>query len=244
MEIAPNSNRNSHVYGSKEGNDPNILIDCKAVVERKDFLSTGVLTYAQGDIIEIEIPQYEAFRLGDKVKVIIYTKTGMFVFDSAIIAKELGSLIILNPLENRKKFSEKREEARIDIQQNGFLRGLNDMARKRKHIFDEPIGIAVNNISMSGVGFMLSNDIGLIEKAHLEIELDLGFIIPCVAEIMRREVTAEGYYYGVRYVDIQQDKLNALRGFILKNQIETYFVRKKEEMHRKATQVKKPAANE
>ena len=48
-----------------------VLIDSRAVLGKDDFVATGVLTYAQGDIIEIELPEYDVFQLGDKVKMTV-----------------------------------------------------------------------------------------------------------------------------------------------------------------------------
>ena len=61
-------------YGSKEGYDAEVLIECQAVMSKDDFVSTGILTYAQGDIMEIELPEYDVFQLGDKAKMTLYTK--------------------------------------------------------------------------------------------------------------------------------------------------------------------------
>jgi c-di-GMP-binding flagellar brake protein YcgR len=245
MTTGPNNLKSFyHYYGSKEGNDAAILIDSKAVVEKKEYVATGVLTYALGDIAEIEIPQYSVFNLGDKLKVTVYTRNGIFVFESTVVAKDTGSLIIINPPENRRKFTEKREHARVDVKHKGFLHELNDVMKKRKQTFSDPVDFTVNNISMSGVGFTLSYDLGLTTKSHLQVELDLGFRLPLLTEVIRKEKNSEGNYYGVKYIDLPKDNANALRGFILRNQVESYFIQKKENMHKRAIQDKKSAVNE
>jgi hypothetical protein len=235
---------NSSFYGSKEGNDSLILINSDTVVEKKDFVATGVLTYVMGDIIEIEIPQFEVFQLGDKVKLTIYSQTGLFVFESTIVAKDKGALIVINPPENRKKFTEKREFPRVTVSGTGILHGMHDTIKNHKHKFDDPIHFPLHNISMSGVGFTLSPELLLSSDARLEVELNLGFPIPCVTQIVRKEKHATGIYYGAQYIEVPREKTTALRAYILKKQVETYFVKKREELHKKAVQDNQSVAND
>lgn len=229
-------------YGSKEGNDTDILINCETVVEKVDFVSTGVLTYVLGDIIEIEIPQFDVFKLGEKVKITVYSKSGLFVFDTSVIAKEKGSLIVINPPENRKRFTEKRQFPRISVTNKGVLRALHDPKQNQKQNFDEPIDFALDNISMNGLGFSLSLDLGIHSESHLEVELDLGFPLSVVTQVVRKEKNASGTYYGAAYIEMPKEKTNALRAFILKKQVELYFVKKREDKHKKAVMEKKSAA--
>jgi c-di-GMP-binding flagellar brake protein YcgR len=195
-----------------------------------------VLTYVMGDIIEIEIPQFDIFQLGDKVKLTIYSKTGMFVFDSTVVAKDYGSLIVINPPENRRRFTENREFPRVSVDSAGYLHGLRDTLKNERQSLEEPIQFSLENISMNGLGFTVSYDLKINPQIHLEVELDLGFPMPCVTQIVRKEKHASGIYYGVRYIEVPQEKTNALRAFILKNQVETYFVKKRDDIHKKAVQ--------
>ncbi|SDO63906.1 hypothetical protein SAMN04487897_11881 [Paenibacillus sp. yr247] len=234
-------------YGSKEGYDADVMIDSKAVLSKNDFVSTGVLTYALGDIIEVELPEFDVFGLGDKVKMTVYTKSGLFVLDTTVVAKEQGSVIIINPPENRRKFTEKREFPRVDVTNEGLLFGLHDLNKRNKHQFDNPIGISIKNISVNGLGFTIVDN-EMIEKiiqkhSHLEVELNLGFSMPCTMEIIRKEKLNSGFYYGASYINVPEEKTNALRGFILKNQIETYFVEKRDAQIKKALE-KRSKANQ
>jgi hypothetical protein len=234
-------------YGSKEGNDADVMIDSKTMLSKHDFVSTGVLTYALGDIVEVELPEFDVFGLGDKVKMTVYTKSGLFVVETTVVAKDHGSVIVLNPPENRRKFTEKREFPRVDVTNEGLLFGLHDLNKRKKHQFDNPIGISIKNISVNGLGFTI-DDNAMVEKivqkhVHLEVELNLGFSIACTMEIVRKEKLNSGFYYGASYITVPEEKTNALRGFILKNQIETYFVQKRDNQIKKALE-KKSTANQ
>jgi c-di-GMP-binding flagellar brake protein YcgR len=223
-------------YGSKEGNDIHTLIDSKTVVEKKAFVSTGVLTYVMGDIIEIEITQFDVFNLGDPVKLTVYSKTGLFVFDTTVIAKADGSLIVLNPPEIQRKFVEKREYPRVSVKGGGLLYAVRDISNANKMSFDEPIHFPIENISLSGLGFTLTDEIEIHVKSRLEAELDLGFRMPCVVEIVHKDKHPAGVYYGAKYIEVPKDKTTALRAFILTNQVESYFVKKREDAHKDAVQ--------
>ncbi|NOU66830.1 PilZ domain-containing protein [Paenibacillus sp. LMG 31461] len=234
-------------YGSKEGYDAEVLMHCRAVVAKDDFVSTGILTYAQGDIMEIELPEYDVFQLGDKTKMTLYTKSGLFVFHSTVVAREPGSLIVINPPENRKKFSEKREFPRVDVKNVGYIAGFQNVTQKEQHHLENPIEFSIKNMSMNGIGFII-NDNSMIDgilhkKCRLQVELDLGFEMLCRLEIIRKEKQEDGYYYGASFESVPAEQSNTLRGFILRNQIETYFEQKRDEEFKKAME-KKSAANQ
>lgn len=237
--------RSMKFYGSKEGYDADVMIDSKAMLSKDDFVSTGVLTYALGDIIEVELPEYDVFALGDKCKMTVYTTSGLFVMETTILAKEKGSVIVLNPPDNRRKFTEKREFPRVDVKNEGLLFGFQDRSKKHKHQFETPIRFSIKNISVNGLGFTIEENTMLekiIQKhSQLEVELILGFLVPCTLEIVREEKTNNGTYYGARFISIPDEKTNALRGFILKNQIETYFVQKRENETKEALEKKSAA---
>ncbi len=245
--VSNSKQKSAKFYGSKEGYDADVMIDSKAMLSKEDFVATGVLTYALGDIIEVELPEYHVFALGDKCKMTVYTKSGLFVMDTVVVAKEQGSLIVLNPPENRRKFTEKREFPRVDVKNEGLLFALQDRNKRLKHHFDTPIRFSIKNLSINGLGFTISEN-AMLEKviqknSQLEVELILGFLVPCTMEIVRQEKTNDGYYYGASFVSIPDEKTNALRGFILKNQIETYYIQKQENETKKALE-KKSAANQ
>ncbi|KRF19282.1 PilZ domain-containing protein [Paenibacillus sp. Soil787] len=137
----------------------------------------------------------------------------------------------------------------MDVTHTGLLFGLQDMNKRNKHQFENPLSISIKNISINGLGlgFTINNN-AMIDKivqkhSQLEVELDLGFTIPCLMEIVRKEKVENGFYYGASYIDIPQEKTNVLRGFILTNKIETYFVQKREAQFKKVTE-KKSAANQ
>jgi c-di-GMP-binding flagellar brake protein YcgR len=217
--------------GFKETQEPNmsILLHCRTVVEKKDYVSTGVLTYAEGDMVEVEIGDYQLFDLGTIVKLTIYTPAGIFMFNTTVIAKDAGFLILINPPENRRKFSEKRKETRIDMDKKGFLQGAWPQGSAEKKAFAAPVEVSVNNISQSGIGFTVKGDLELNIDEQIEIAADLGIKLSCKAQIMRAEKLETGTLYGAEIIDIPAEQNIALRAFILKSQVVHRSSRKKTE---------------
>jgi hypothetical protein len=205
-----------------------IMVHCRTVVEKKDFVSTGILTFAEGDMLEVEISDFGRFDLGENVKLTVYTPAGIYIIPSTIVGKDTGSLMIINPPENQRRFAEKREFPRIDVDRSGIV--ASTAAREgRRHVFDRPLPFQLKNISLSGIGFTVPADVVLDSSTEVEMELDLGTIIPCVAEIVRSERENESIYYGARYIRVADDKLNSIRAFILREQIAAYSATKKRE---------------
>jgi c-di-GMP-binding flagellar brake protein YcgR len=221
----------SYEYNSEKFKNPvGILLHSRTIVEKKDFVSTGVLSYAEGDILEVEIPEYKNFELGDSVKLMVYSAAGIYTFPSTVVAKDHGALIVINPPINRRQFVEKRENPRIEVNQKGTIHSKTCKETNERQPLEVVVGLTVQNISVSGLGFALEEELDLGSSTMIEADLDLGFTMPCIAEIIRREKVDDGYYYGARYVHVEPDMANSLRAFVLKKQVEIHFSRKKLEL--------------
>ncbi|MDF2925868.1 MAG: hypothetical protein K0R57_4782 [Paenibacillaceae bacterium] len=223
------SNPKRKIAGFTEVNEvplATILVHCRTVVEKKDFVSTGIMTFAEGDLLEVEINDYAVFNLGENVKLTVYTPIGIYIITSTIIGKDTGSLMMINPPENQRRFLDKREYPRVEVDRSGVLASLAGSLEGDRHVLSEPVPLQLRNISLSGIGFTASPGLLLDTNTHVEIELDLGTIIPCVAEIMRTERESESLYYGARYVRMADDKMNSLRAFILREQISAHYATK------------------
>jgi c-di-GMP-binding flagellar brake protein YcgR len=221
--------------GFKETHEPNmsILVHCRTVVEKKDYVSTGVLTYAEGDMVEVEIGDYQLFDLGSIVKLTIYSPVGIFMFNTTVIAKDKSYLILINPPENRRKFSEKRKETRIDIDQRGFLHGIWPLLSSEMKAFEAPVAVSVNNISQNGIGFTVDGDLKLNIGEQIEIAADLGIKVLCKAQIIRMDEPGHGTQYGAAIIDIPDEQTRTLRAFILKAQVVNRSKLKKEEIQKR-----------
>ncbi|WP_201305400.1 PilZ domain-containing protein [Paenibacillus puerhi] len=206
------------MYRSTSG----ILLNSRTVVEKQEFVSTGILTYAEGDILEIEISDYKAFDLGDSVKMTVYSPGGVYTFQSTVVAKDHGALMVINPPQNQKRFAEKRENPRVEVEQSGQLLAIAYESGGEEEL-PATVPLDIRNVSVSGVGFILQSDLSLAKHMTAEVKLDLGFEMACRLEIIRSEPGDAGTYYGARYVEMPFEKANTLRAFVLKKQVEQHF---------------------
>jgi c-di-GMP-binding flagellar brake protein YcgR len=213
---------------AKRPNSFGIKMQSKTVVMNKDYVTTGVLTFAEGDIIEVEIEDLKSFALGDQVKTTIYSTGGIHVFETHVVAKNRGSLILLNPPDHQDKFAERREHPRVQVAEEGKVCAIIESPAKERKDLEEPLHLTVNNVSVSGIGFTLFENVELEKSTQLELEMELGSKLQVTVEIVRREKTEYGYYYGAQFINISPDKLISLRAYVLKRQVETYY-RKKEQ---------------
>jgi c-di-GMP-binding flagellar brake protein YcgR len=213
--------KSTYVQEEKRVLSSNILLHSRAVVEKQDFVSTGFLSYAEGDLIEIEMSEYKQFDLGEPVKLTIYSPEGMFILHSTIIAKDSGFIVVINPPENQKKFLGKRKNPRVNTDKSGWIHALHSIGNaENRKVLNQPISFIVNNISVSGIGFTLSEQVKLLAEEKVELEIDLHLKFPCVAEIVHSDASEAGLYYGASFVDLTLQKQNTLRAFILGIQIE------------------------
>jgi len=206
-----------------------VMLNSRTVVEKKEFISTGILTYVEGDVIEIEIGDYRAFELSDKVKVTVYTPIGIFTFTTSVLAKEQGSVMVINPPENRQKFAEKRVHTRLEIDKTGKLEGIRAFERAQLQILPEPLTMMMKNVSMAGIGFVLKGELKLEGGMHIMFTADIGIRLSCSAMITRNVNMLQNIenYYGAELVDVPDPQMKALRAFLLTKQIEMYSQSKK-----------------
>ncbi|WP_167859735.1 PilZ domain-containing protein [Paenibacillus cymbidii] len=205
-----------------------ILLNSRTVVERKDFVSTGILIHLEGDMLEIEMGESKRYELGDSVRIAIYSPIGLCMFQSTVIAKDDETLIVINPPENRRKFAEKREHPRVDIERPGHVHAI-ETAGDAGGSSEQTIPFTVNNMSVSGIGFTIEGEWSIPEKAKVGLTVQLEKPLVCEVEIVRRDSAANGVYYGARFVELSKDSLNTLRGFVLRAQVESHASRKKTE---------------
>lgn len=57
------------------------------------FVSTGIISHFEGDLIEIENLNAEFYLLGQSAKADIYAKGGLINFDSAVVANPTKRLL-------------------------------------------------------------------------------------------------------------------------------------------------------
>lgn len=205
-----------------------VMLNSRIAVEKEKFVSTGILTYVEGDILEIEMTEYKAFELGDAVKLTIYSPGGFNPIESTVVAKDQGAVMVLIPPQHQNRFAEKREHPRVEVNQKGALVSYRNQDGSWQEP-ERPIPLTVKNISLSGIGFIIEDPVELDRDALVQLHLDLGFSMCCHAEIIRMKPMEFGSYYGAHFAELAADKANSLRAFILKKQVEAHCAMKREE---------------
>lgn len=220
MLTKPAKANNRYDYSGEKYKSPaGILLHSRTAVETDHFVSTGVLSYAEGDVLEIELPEYKRFNLGDSAKITVYSPGGIYTFQSKVVAKGEGALIFINPPHNRNRFVDKREHPRVEVNETGVLRMPANGAKDEESFM-------IQNISMSGLGFTFPQELAQ-QTCHIEVKLGQGFTFDCQVDIIRKESFGDKFYYGARFKELGTELFNPLRAYIVKRQVELHFQRKK-----------------
>jgi c-di-GMP-binding flagellar brake protein YcgR len=211
------------------------LIDSRTVVEKKQYVTTGVLSHIEGDLIEIQVSPPDAFKLGDPVKLTIYSPIGMYTFISSVIAHDHESIVVVNPPEHQRKFPERREHYRVEVNCQGYIQEVGFGLTQLKAVADnQPIEMQIQNVSLGGIGVRLTEGkIELMEQTILRMEIVLGISIPCVGKVARIEHLEDDITYGIQLVEIDAARMNTLRAFVLREQVSQRFQWKGQERARK-----------
>lgn len=205
---------------------PDVLLYCRTVVETGDYVTTGVTTYAEGDLIEVELSEYERFELKETVKVSVYSPVGLLVFRSTVIAVAEGSIVVLGSRQIAERFGEVRQYPRIEIQTPGHLFAGDGQGG------DAPLDITAENISLGGIGFKVFEERDLGRICKLDLPLNDQLRIACDIEIVRREEKDSHLYFGAKFRALPSDLAQSLRAFIMRRQVDLYYAHKKAEQRR------------
>ena len=201
---------------------PDVLLYSRTVIEAREYISTGVISYAEGDIIEVEVNEFKRFDLKENVKVTVYSPVGILVFFSTIIAKAEGSVVVLSSPDLGRRFGEVRQFPRINVSAMGTVQSLAAPIES-----EQSLDLTVDNISLGGVGFKVFQEHQLDELCKVNMSLSKDFHLLCKVEIVHSEPKENHLYYGAKFVDLTDRTANSLRAFIMARQLETYFKRKK-----------------
>ncbi|HEX7055985.1 MAG TPA: PilZ domain-containing protein [Bacilli bacterium] len=203
------------------------LMHSRTVLESIDYVSTGTISYAEGDILEVEIFDTERFSLGETLKVTVYSPIGIFTFYSTIIARAEDALMIFHPPEHQKKFGEKRDYPRIPVTKEASIISLSAPSETDVISPDLPLAVSLRNMSMGGIGFVVEETLHIPERARLTLELEFDEPFACTMEVVRNKPETDGFnYIGAKFVDLQDPLFSFLRSYILHAQVELYYQNK------------------
>jgi hypothetical protein len=196
-----------------------VLLHCRTVVEKQNFVSTGVMTHVEGELFEIELPEFDLFELGETVKLTVYSPAGIQSFPSTVFAKYEGAIALIQPPEVRKRFEEKREHPRVNIAGSvHIVHSLDEEGQERA--LDNPLHVTARNISISGIGFEAPDLPELNHSSKLKANVEIGIGFSCELEIVRRDKVDQNILCGAKMTVFEPEMLRSLRALILRQQVE------------------------
>lgn len=201
------------------------LLHCRTVLEKEGIVFSGILSYAEGNMVEVETAECRRFDVGDIVKLTIHSQLGDQVIESRVIAKDRRALMCMKLSTCRKPVSERREYPRVKADLRGAISGVFLPSDGDWRPLRAPIKLQVLDVSVGGIGFAVEEEQALGADMLVDAELELDMRIQCQLKIVRRQPAKEGAYYGAKYVDLPIEKANALRAFVFRRQVEEYFRR-------------------
>ncbi|QHW30818.1 PilZ domain-containing protein [Paenibacillus rhizovicinus] len=230
--------KNQDVYGSdKPKFSIKALLHSRTVIEKDGYVSTGVLTHAEGDMMEIELTEFKQFDLGDPVSLTIYSPVGTHRLRSSVIAKASGALAVLFPERSFAGLDERRESPRVDAVVQGTLKHKQSrtlMVQNEPTLVEveETFELVTRNISDTGVAFQLPAGPKLSSGEIVDASLKLEAPFECQVEIIRKDESSEWTTYGARFLELNELQHRALRAFLIHKQVGAYFHLKQDKKSR------------
>jgi hypothetical protein len=198
----------------------NVLLHCRTVVEGKNFVTTGVMTHVEGELFEVELHEFEQFELGEAVKLTIYSPAGRQSMASVVFAKYEGAIAVLQPPELRKRFTERRENPRVEIAGTAqIISELNEWGEEIE--LESPSVLTVHDISISGINLSGQDARHFAPQSRLVARIEIGIEFKCELEIVRRERQEDDEMRcGAIMRVLEPEMLRPLRAMILRQQVE------------------------
>ncbi|TJY38502.1 PilZ domain-containing protein [Cohnella pontilimi] len=197
----------------------NVLLHCRTVVEKQNFVSTGVMTHVEGELFEVELPEFHVFDLGETVKLTVYSPAGIQTFPSTVFAKYQGAIALIQPPQIQKRFEEKREHPRVNVEGSVHIDlWLDDEGQERT--LDDPLEIQVRDISVSGIAFQAPVHPELLRTSRMKAKVEIGIGFDCELEIVRRNRSDDQMVCGAKMTVLDPEMLRPLRALILRQQVE------------------------
>lgn len=213
------NNRRAALAPDRDSISLKTLLHCRTVVEKQNFVSTGIMTRAEGELFEIELNEFELFELGESVKLTVYSPVGIQSFHSIVFAKYDGAIAIIQPPAVSQRFQEKREFFRVEASGEAqIIRLVRDDGEVRT--LNTPLEAKLRDISLGGVGLVMPLHEEMKQVSRIGAVLHLGFPFACDLEVVRRERLLDEIHYGFRMKAVDTEMLRPLRAFILRNQVE------------------------
>ena len=192
------------------------IVGSHVTIEGRDTMISGVAVYVEGDIMEIRAVNSSKAQLGEPVKLVVYSPDGLMITQSSVVARDVESVYVLTPVPVIQMYLQRRKQPRVEVKEMARIIALEQAATGSP--VQLPFEIAIQNLSLGGMGIVSSAS--LDEQSKVTVEWDLEGPVECRLRIVHKRPASDGYYYGAEITDFPKQKLNLLRAYILRLQIE------------------------
>ncbi len=197
------------------------LTRSKAVVETIDAICTGMLSYMEGDIAEIEFKDGDRIHLGEVVKVTIFPPAGMQVFYSVAVVRSRNAIMVVVPPAKEEKFGEIGESLNLELNCKGRL-----YAKCPDVPLPQVYTCRLKHISSNRIVFMVDKKME-IACSRVAVEFSSDIKLKCEAEIVSRSDEGKEICYVAVYEGLAEENAFSLKAYMLKRQIRKYYGKKK-----------------
>lgn len=206
----------SSTNSKKNANSDIVIVGCNAMLESKEATSSGKLVFIEGDIIEMNVGNSRSYELGDSVKLVVYSPDGILNMQTSVVARDKESVYLITPEKILQLYLKRRKQPRVNIELPALIVELYNNQKKME--LEGPMEALLCNIAMGGTG--LNTPAKLMQNQVITLSWDMEEPLKCQAKIVHQRSTTNGNHYGAEFVNFPKAKINLLRAFILRQQIQ------------------------
>lgn len=179
--------------------------------EYRGRVELGRMETAEGELLNVEVKNPESYMVGDFI--------GFFYggrkFSVKIIKKGLQHIFLFIPLFETNFPNNRRRWPRVRVDLSAFI---NDYLSEKIYELPPDLRIRVIDLSIQGFGFISPEPLRVNHSYYLLFEVpDLAIKIKTI--IRHEKLADDGYRYGCEVLSITKKDFNALRRYVLLQQL-------------------------
>jgi len=195
------------------------LLGSQIICEGKSLRTEGIIKYAEGHFIVIEMP-LSPYEVGQSLQCKVFEYQTTKVFKSTVVGKNSDHIIINAPLEIREQWIISRETLRFPTDIEGTITAVSFSGTNPLVELTQPYTVHICDISEGGIGFSSQNYLRegayaqvsfplLKRKTYLEIEIVQS----------KYPSTDKRFYYGGKFKDLTSPSYEVIRTFTFQSQL-------------------------
>jgi hypothetical protein len=183
--------------------------------EKCECLSGSIIEFTE-KILIARCQLNRSLVLNQKVNVLIYNKLKGEVEYEGRILNTSKNFIILNDLKHIQA-NQRRKETRVNVAFDLPVKKIN-VSKTQMVQLNKVLLMQARDISSGGILLNSALDIPKYVQFHLDLPIEKE-IIPCTAEIIRKEKKDSSFFYGCKLTTSFEHETDKIRGSVFKKQI-------------------------